>query len=170
MEARYGKGVGIATMISLAVAEIGFVGAQLVGFGTILHYFSGIPLTMGILISTVILVIYTYLGGMWAVTLTDVFQMIILMVGMVAMLYVAVPLAGGWSAIFNNDPAGNWCAINQWSFVPTSESAANPDGIAGFFGYTGHMGWLYWAAAWLYHRYRVYSGPRLHAATPGRQG
>ncbi len=149
MEARYGKGVGIATMISLAVAEIGFVGAQLVGFGAILHYFSGIPLTMGILISTVILVIYTYLGGMWAVTLTDVFQMIILMVGMVAMLYVAVPLAGGWSAIFNNDPAGNWCAINQWSFVPTPESAANPDGIAGFFGYTGHMGWLYWAAAWL---------------------
>jgi Na+/proline symporter len=94
--------------------------------------------------------VYTYLGGMWAVTLTDVFQMFILMVGMAIMLYVAVPLVGGWEAIFSNDPANNMMGINQWSFVPTPESAADAElGNAGFMYYTGYVGYFYWIAAWL---------------------
>jgi len=148
-ELRYGKSMGLLATSSLSIAEMGWVGAQLVAFGTIINYFSGIPLSMGITISTAILVVYTYLGGMWAVTLTDVFQMIILMVGMTAMLLVAIPLAGGWEAIFSNDPT-NMMGINQWSFIPTPEAAANPEmGNAGFMYYTGYVGWFYWLAAWL---------------------
>lgn len=149
-ELRYSKNMGLFATITLCIAEIGWVGAQLVAFGTIIHFFSGIPLAVGILISTGILVTYTYLGGMWAVTLTDVFQMIILTVGMAIMLYVAVPLVGGWGAIFSNDPAGNWMNINQWSFIPTPESAASTKfENAGYFYYTGYKGWFYWIAAWL---------------------
>jgi solute:Na+ symporter, SSS family len=148
-ELRYGKTMGLFSTASLSIAEMGWVGAQLVAFGTIINYFSGIPLGMGITISTAILVVYTYLGGMWAVTLTDVFQMIILMVGMTAMLAVAIPLAGGWDAIFSNAP-NNMMGINQWSFVPTSAAAANAEmENAGYMYYTGYVGWFYWLAAWL---------------------
>lgn len=148
-ELRYGKSMGLFSTTSLSIAEMGWVGAQLVAFGTIINYFSGIPLWTGITISTFILVVYTYLGGMWAVTLTDVFQMIILMVGMVIMLYVAIPLAGGWEAIFSNEPT-NMMGINQWSFIPTPEAAANPEmENAGFMYYTGYVGWFYWLSAWL---------------------
>ena len=148
-ELRYGKSMGLFSTASLSIAEMGWVGAQLVAFGTIINYFSGIPLWTGITISTFILVVYTYLGGMWAVTLTDVFQMIILMVGMLVMLYVAIPLAGGWEAVFSNDP-NNMMGINQWSFVPTPEAAANPEmENAGYMYYTGYVGWFYWIAAWL---------------------
>jgi SSS family solute:Na+ symporter len=147
---RFGKGMGLCSSFSLLVAEMGWVGAQLVGFGTIIHYFSGLPLWVGIAISSILLVIYTYLGGMWAVTLTDVFQMIILTVGMVVILFMIVPLVGGWKEVFSNDPSGNWLGINQWSFIPTPEAAADPDlGNAGFFYYTGYRGWFYWIAAWL---------------------
>ena len=148
-ELRYGRTMGMFSTASLSIAEMGWVGAQLVAFGTIINYFSGIPLGVGITISTAILVVYTYLGGMWAVTLTDVFQMIILMVGMTAMLAVAIPLAGGWEAVFSNDP-NNMMGINQWSFVPTPESAANVEmENAGYMYYTGYVGWFYWLAAWL---------------------
>ncbi|MCF8069169.1 MAG: sodium:solute symporter family protein [Desulfobacterales bacterium] len=149
-ETRFGRKMGLWSAIILAIGDIGWLASLLVGFGTVLHYFAGIPLTTGIVISSVIVIIYTYLGGMWAVTLTDVFQMIILIVGLVAMLIVAVPLVGGLDSIFTNDPNLNWCGINQWSFIPTPESAADPDfGNAGFFYYTGHQGWFYWLAAWL---------------------
>jgi len=149
-ELRYGKTMGLFSTGSLCIAETGWVGAQLVAFGTIINYFSGIPLWTGISISTVILIVYTYLGGMWAVTLTDVFQMFILMVGMAIMLYVAVPLVGGWEAIFSNDPANNMMGLNQWSFAPTPESAADAElGNAGFMYYTGYVGYFYWIAAWL---------------------
>ena len=149
-ELRYGKRMGIFSTASLSIAEMGWVGAQLVAFGTIINYFSGIPLGVGIIISTAILVVYTYLGGMWAVTLTDVFQMLILVLGMTIMLIVAVPLVGGWEAIFSNDPANNMMGINQWSFIPTPESAADTSlENAGYLYYTGYAGWFYWIAAWL---------------------
>jgi Na+/proline symporter len=142
--------MGLFSAFALCIAEMGWVGAQLVAFGTILHYFIGIPLGAGIIIATAVLVIYTYMGGMWAVALTDVFQMIILTVGMIIMLLVAVPLVGGWEAVFSNDPAFNMLGINQWSFIPTPESAADKTlENAGYFYYTGYAGWFYWIAAWL---------------------
>jgi Na+/proline symporter len=65
------------------------------------------------------------------------------------MLFVAVPLLGGWEAIFSNDP-NNILGINQWSIIPTSEAAANPvTKNAGFMYYTGYVGWFYWLAAWI---------------------
>lgn len=147
---RYGKTMGLFATASLCVAEMGWVGAQLVGFGTIIHYFSGLPLEAGIAVSTAILVVYTFLGGMWSVTLTDFFQLLILAAGMVGMLIVAVPLAGGLGNIFSNSPAHNLMGTNQWSFVPTPVSHADPTlQNAGFMYYTGYMGWFYWLAAWM---------------------
>ena len=147
---RYGKGVGLCSTFSLIVAEMGWTGAQLVAFGAIIHFFAGVPLWLGISISTVILVVYTYLGGMWAVTMTDAFQMIILTIGMIIMISIAVPLVGGLKEVFSNDPSGNWLGINQWSFIPTPEKAADPElGNAGFMYYTGYRGWFYWLGAWM---------------------
>jgi SSS family solute:Na+ symporter len=147
---RYGKGVGLCSTFSLIVAEMGWTGAQLVAFGAIIHFFAGVPLWLGISISTVILVVYTFLGGMWAVTMTDAFQMIILTIGMIIMISIAVPLVGGLKGVFSNDPSGNWLGINQWSFIPTPEHAADPElGNAGFMYYTGYRGWFYWLGAWM---------------------
>jgi Na+/proline symporter len=145
---RYGKVMGTASGIAMAIAEIGWVGALLVGFGTVINFFTGIPLAWGIGISTTVLIIYTYLGGMLALTLTDALQMSIIIISMIAMLVVAVPLVGGWEHIFSNDPTHNFMGINQWAFLPISPSDASPEfKNAGFNYYTGYLGWFYWAAS-----------------------
>jgi len=138
-ELRYGRRMGLATTIVLIIAEIGWVGAQLVAFGTIIQIFSGLPLWVGIVISTVVLVAYTYMGGMWADTLTDIIQMCILAVGVVIMLPAAISHVGGWSAFFAN--AGNWAGLPPFAMAPAGES--------GYLGYTGLLGWIYYIAAWM---------------------
>ena len=145
---RYGRHMGMASAIALVIAEMGWVGALLVGFGTIIEFFTGVPLGWGIGIATVVLVIYTYLGGMWALTLTDALQMTVIIISMITMLVIAVPLVGGWGAIFDTSAANNMMNINQWDFLPTSQATADSEyGNAGFLYYTGHKAWFYWAGA-----------------------
>lgn len=147
---RYGKSMALLSIGTLAISEMGWLGAQLVAFGVILNFFTGIPLLVGIAISTLIVVVYTYVGGMWAVTITDIFQMIIIIIGLILLLVIAIPKVGGLGAIFSNSPEGNWIGLNQWSFWYTSEAAADAEmGNAGFMYYTGHKGWFYMIAAWL---------------------
>jgi SSS family transporter len=136
---RYGAGMGFASVITLSIAEMGWVGAQLVGFGTILHLFSGIPLSWGIIISAGVLVIYTFLGGMWSVTLTDFVQMVILIAGFLVLFPIVLGDIGGWDYFINN--AGNWAEMPPFALWP--------EGDAGFFGYTGSLGWVYAIAFWL---------------------
>ncbi|MCD6472094.1 sodium:solute symporter family protein [Candidatus Aerophobetes bacterium] len=137
---RYGKTMGVFSIIVLSIAEMGWVGSQLVAFGAILNVFTGLPMAYGIIISCVVLIGYTYLGGMWAVTLTDVIQFLIL----TAALLIAFPLVighlGGWGSFVAK--AGNWAELPTWAITPVK-------GDAGYLGYTGSMGWLYYIAAWL---------------------
>ncbi|MCF8068694.1 MAG: sodium:solute symporter family protein [Desulfobacterales bacterium] len=147
---RYGKTMGAVSMAILCMGDIGWLGGLLVGFGAIINYFTGVGLITGIILSTLVVVVYTYLGGMWAVTLTDIFQMCILITGIVVIFFVAMgKLEGGVTSLFSNDAGNNWLGLNQWSFIPTPESAANPEyENAGFFFYTGYYGWFYWLASW----------------------
>ena len=63
-------------------------------FGTVL----GIDLTTAILLSAAIAVAYTALGGLWAVALTDVVQLIILFVGLALIVPFALEYTGGFAA------------------------------------------------------------------------
>lgn len=141
-QSRYGRGMGLLSGISMIIAEMGWTGAMLVGFGTIIHFFTGIALGWGIGISTVVMVGYTLLGGMWAVTLTDTLQVTILVIGLAVILVTAVPQLGGWDHLVGlGGGASNMMQLPQWSWSPLGDD--------GFLGYTGLTGWLYWASAWM---------------------
>lgn len=149
-DSRYGANVARLSAFVMLIAEMGWIGALLVGFGAIINFFTGIQLGWGIGISTLVLILYTYMGGMYAVTLTDSVQIAVVTVSMIA-IFVAVmglPEVGGFEYVFANDPSHNFMGVNQWDFFPTPESRADPElGNAGFNYYTGHMGWFYWLAA-----------------------
>ncbi|MEQ8207822.1 MAG: hypothetical protein RIA65_16725, partial [Woeseia sp.] len=70
------------------------------GIGTILQVFLGLPLWSAILLSGGIVVVYSTIGGMWALTLTDMVQFIIATVGMFFLLLpMSLGQAGGWDEL-----------------------------------------------------------------------
>lgn len=153
IQSRYGKRMTLISTVILA--DIGWLAAILLGGGSILAHFTSLDLTTAVSIATTVVVIYTFMGGMWAVAMTDVWQMIILLIGLFLLFFFMIDeIPGGLTALFNNDPA-NWSSINQWDFLPTSEANAvvfdagteDEYSNAGFLYYTGLDGWIYFIAA-----------------------
>ncbi len=136
---RYGKRMGFLAALVQVAAEIGWIGGQLVAFGVILQIFAGIPMAWGTALSCVILIIYTCLGGMWSVTVTDLLQTGLIIAGVAALLFTIVPQAGGWGYLFSH--AGSRAQVPAMALFPTREH--------GYLGYFGLPGWLYYLAAWL---------------------
>lgn len=90
METRYyGKDIrGLAAAIVL-VATVVYVQAQIVAGGLIANIVFGVPVRTGMVVFTVVLLIYTVAGGMIAVVYTDAFQLVVMALGAL----FAVPLA-----------------------------------------------------------------------------
>lgn len=90
METRYyGKAPrGVAAIIIL-ISTIVYIQAQIVAGGLVANVVFGISPTWGMVIFTIILLLYTMIGGMIAVAYTDFLQLVIMVIGVI----VAVPLA-----------------------------------------------------------------------------
>jgi len=136
---RYGKKMGLLAALVQVIAEIGWIGGQLVASGVVLQIFAGIPLLWGIAISCLVLIVYTWQGGMWSVAVTDFLQAGLITAGAAVLLFTLVRQLGGWSYLFNN--AGSQSGVPAMAFFPTREH--------GYLGYFGLPGWLYYLAAWL---------------------
>lgn len=92
---KYGKTTELVSSVFLAPPYVGYIAAQLVAMGLILQVVSGISLWQGVLISSVVVTIYTYVGGMWAVTITDFIQTLIIIAGLIVVAVVLGRMAGG---------------------------------------------------------------------------
>ena len=72
---------------------------MLVAFGLLFETLTGTPMVIGICAGAIVVVIYTMLGGLWAVAMTDSIQITIILVGLVVLLAVVLGDVGGWSNI-----------------------------------------------------------------------
>jgi solute:Na+ symporter, SSS family len=76
------------------------------GISTILQVFLKLPLGVAVLCSGGLVIAYATIGGMWALTLTDVVQFIIKTIGLLLILLpIALRRAGGWDALVAKLPA-----------------------------------------------------------------
>ncbi len=123
----YGQQVELIASFCMLLTFFGYIAAQLVALGLIIQIIAGIPVVDGILISAAVVTIYTLMGGMWAITITDFMQSIVIVLGLVIVAYTIVTKAGGWVPVVEGAPEG------FFSFVPT-------DGKA--------MSWAHYFAAW----------------------
>lgn len=105
---KYGQLAGILSALALVAVYIGWTGSQLVAFGFVLHTLAGISTTAGIIVATIIVLAYTAAGGMWAVAITDFFQITILILGLAVILPLVVADGGGWDHIAAQLPEGTF--------------------------------------------------------------
>lgn len=97
---------GLAAVIIL-VATIVYIQAQIVAGGLIANVTFGVPVVWGMVVFTIILLIYTVVGGMIAVVYTDFFQLAIMILGVCAAVPLALQRVGGLDALFTGVQAVN---------------------------------------------------------------
>ena len=79
---RYNKTIGTILSLAIILTYFGWTAAQFVAIGIVLNVIAGVPVVLGMVIAAIITVVYTYIGGMWSVSLNDTIQMGMIIVGM----------------------------------------------------------------------------------------
>jgi SSS family transporter len=94
---RYSKPVEVVTSVAITASYLGWTSAQLTALGLVISVLSGgaVSLNTGILVGGVIVLGYTIWGGMWSVALTDLFQTVIILIGLTAVAALVGNMAGG---------------------------------------------------------------------------
>ena len=101
---RYGKESGFVTAIIMLLPLIGLTAGQFIASSVILSTMLGISYKVSVIIVAVVVTIYSIMGGLWSVTLTDFVQVFLIILGMLAAVPFALNYAGGWSSVVTNVP------------------------------------------------------------------
>jgi len=97
---RFGHRAELLSSALMAPPYVGYIAAQLVAMGLILNVVSGIEVWIGVVASACVVTFYTYIGGMWAISVTDFVQSVIIVFGLAVLAYVLADKAGGVAAVF----------------------------------------------------------------------
>src|SRR3979411_418536 len=94
---RYGRAMELGTSVVIAISYLGWTAAQLTALGLVFSTLTNgaISLQTGIVISGVVVLAYTIWGGMWSVAMTDLFQSIMIIVGLGIIAWFVGDMAGG---------------------------------------------------------------------------
>ncbi|MDH3459554.1 MAG: sodium:solute symporter family protein [Burkholderiaceae bacterium] len=94
---RYGKAVEVLTSAAIVMSYLGWTSAQFTALGLVIHVLSGgaVELNTAIMIGAAIVVIYTIFGGMWSVAFTDLFQTVVIVIGLSLVAMLVSDMAGG---------------------------------------------------------------------------
>ena len=112
---RYGKSAGLITAIIMLLPLIGLTAGQLIASSVILSTMLGISYKTAVIIVAVVVTIYSIMGGLWSVTLTDFIQVFLIIIGMIIAVPFAMNLAGGWSNVVANVPAETFDMFKGYS-------------------------------------------------------
>ena len=115
----YGNHVEFISTVFMVPVFFGYVAAQLVALSLILGTVTGLSITGGILIAASIVLIYTFLGGMWAISITDFIQTMMIVLGLIVVSILITKEAGGVGVILDSAPAESFQffpdpGLNSW--------------------------------------------------------
>lgn len=128
LEQRFGEKSAALFFLPALTGELFWTAAILSALGSTFGVVLGVDFATSIIISALIIITYTALGGLWAVAMTDVVQLILLILGLIITVPYALDFVGGWDTA--------WAAYQvkfgaAASFIPSKEAL-------------GHYYWNWW--------------------------
>ncbi len=127
---RYGKTVEVLTALAIAASYLGWTSAQMTALGLVIQVISGgaIDLNTGIVIGAAVVLVYTIFGGMWSVAFTDLFQTVVILIGLSCVAFLAGDQAGGMQKVIAQASADG-----KFNFFPASSDTKAWWAMAGAF-------------------------------------
>ena len=102
---RYGEKkpviMGISALIIL-VFFVPYVASGLAAIGKLFNSLFGVDYMAAMVLSAVVIVGYTIMGGFRAVSTTDLIQSVVMSMALIAVLVYGVSVAGGWDVVLDN--------------------------------------------------------------------
>src|SRR5256885_5591967 len=110
---RYGRVMELGTSVIIAISYLGWTAAQLTALGLVFSTLTNgaVSLQNGIIISAVVVLGYTIWGGMWSVAMTDLFQSVMIIVGLGVIAWFVGDMAGRPRKIVAAAPQGGRVAV-----------------------------------------------------------
>lgn len=101
---RYGRAVEMIITLCIVISYLGWVAAQIKALGLVFNVVSGgyLSVETGMIIGASSVLLYTLVGGMWAVAVTDFLQMIIIVVGMLYIGWEVSGMVGGVGVVIDH--------------------------------------------------------------------
>jgi len=112
---RFGKRIELVAGVFIVPSYVGYIAAQLVAMGLILSVVTGMAVWQGVIASAVVVTFYTYIGGMWAISITDFVQSVIIIIGLLVVAILLSGKAGGVGTVLNNAQPGTFRFFPQSS-------------------------------------------------------
>lgn len=106
LERRYNPAARQSSAVIMLVYALMIGATSTIAIGTVMQVLFGLPFWVAILVGGGVVVLYSTIGGMWSLTLTDIVQFLIMTVGLVFLLMpMSIADAGGWNAMVEKLPA-----------------------------------------------------------------
>lgn len=123
LEMRYSKGVRTFVAVLWVFRLTFWLGVVLYTAAVAATVISGFDsFTVWVLVFSVVVIIYTVLGGMWSVAFTDVIQFVLMLAGALILLPVAMYAVGWWPGLVSSLPADALTLVKSggaynWKFI-----------------------------------------------------
>ncbi|HEV7351099.1 sodium:solute symporter family protein [Telluribacter sp.] len=118
---RFGRPAELLSALLIIPSYFSWIAAQLIAMGIVLKVVLGWSLTDCILLSSLVVILYTLMGGMWSISITDFLQTLMIIGGLVFVSVVLYQKVGGLSPLINQMPDGFFRFYPDWTFKGSVE-------------------------------------------------
>lgn len=119
LETRYHPAARLLGTVSIVIAYLTIASYQFIGGGRLLGLlFPGLDPQIGQAIICVMVILFTVLAGMMSIVSLDVFNGLIIIVGIFVAAPLALSQAGGWSGLTTTLPESHFSATGRLGILP----------------------------------------------------
>ena len=121
LQRRYSSRAQQASALVMLAYALMLAATSVIAIGTVMQVMFALPLWLSIALGGGVVVVYSAVGGMWSLTLTDIVQFVIKTVGlMLVLLPICLYRVGGWEQLVAQLPASSFDITHiGWDTIAT---------------------------------------------------